>query len=70
MEQPENPISENSTIQHLGPHIALGAFTTSPIEILYIEANEPPLSLRRYKLALQYYIKLITCTQNPHGNKI
>ena len=29
---------------HLELRIAQGAFTTSPIESLYIEANEPPLS--------------------------
>ena len=52
---------ELETIHHLGLCIALGAFTIFPIENLYIEANEPPLSLRRYKLALQYYIKLISC---------
>ena len=55
MEQPENPISENSKLSI--------AFTTA-IESLYIEANKPSLSLRRYKLALQYYIKLISCPQN------
>ena len=63
-------LRELETIHHLGLHIALGAFTTSPIESLYIEANEPPLSLRRYKLALQYYIKLISCPQNPAYNCI
>ena len=42
--------------------IALGAFTTSPIESLCIESS---LFLRRYKLALQYYTKLISCSQNP-----
>ena len=63
-------LSELETIHHLGLHIALGAFTTSPIESLFIEANEPPLSLRRYKLALQYYIKLISCHQNLAYNWI
>ena len=36
----------------------------------YVEANEPPLSLRRYKLALRYYIKLISYPQNPACNCI
>ena len=63
-------LRELKTIHHLGLRIALGAFITSPIESLYIEANEPPLSLRRYKLALQYYIKLISCPQNPAYNCI
>ena len=70
MEQPENPISELETIHHLWLRIALGAFATTPIKSLYIEANKPPLSLRRYKLALQYYIKLISCSQNPAYNCI
>ena len=34
-------LRELKTIHHLGLRIALGAFTTSPIESLYIEANEP-----------------------------
>ena len=66
MEQPENPISEDlkpSIMWRLC--IALGACTTSPIESLYFEANEPTLSLRRYKPALKYYAKLISCPQNP-----
>ena len=51
------------TIHHQGLRLTLGAFNTSPKESLYIEANEPPLYLRRQKLALQYYIKLISCPQ-------
>ena len=53
------------TIHHQGLRLTLGSFNTSPKESLYIEANEPPLYLRRQKLALQYYIKLISCPQNP-----
>ena len=62
-------LRELETIHHLGLCISLGAFTTSPIESLYIEAYEPPLSLK-YKLALQYYINLISCPQNPAYNCI
>ena len=32
---------------HPGLHITLGAFTISPIESLYPDTNEHPLSLRR-----------------------
>ena len=46
-------------------HSALGALRTSPIESLSVEVNEPPLSLRREKLALQYYTKLQSCPSNP-----
>ena len=53
------------TIHHQGLRLTLGAFNTSPKESLYIEANEPPLYLRRQKLALQYNTKLISSPQNP-----
>ena len=53
------------SIHHLGLRLALGALRTSPVESLYVEANETPLSLRREKLALQYYTKLQSCPSNP-----
>ena len=53
------------SIHHLGLRLALGALRTSPVESLYFEANEAPLSLRREKLALQYYSKLQSCPSNP-----
>ena len=69
MEQPENHLLE--TLHYLRLRIALEAFSTSLIESLYIKAYEPPLSLRRYKLVLQYYTKLISCPpQNPVYNCI
>ena len=39
-------LQELKTIHHQGFHITLGAFITSPIESLYIEANRP-LVLRK-----------------------
>ena len=53
------------SIHHLGLRLALGALRTSPVESLYVESNEAPLSLRREKLALQYYTKLQSCPSNP-----
>ena len=53
------------SIHHLGLRLALGALRTSPVESLDVEANEAPLSLRREKLALQYYTKLQSCPSNP-----
>ena len=53
------------SIHHLGLRLLLGALRTSPVESLYVEANEAPLSLRREKLALQYYTKLQSCSSNP-----
>ena len=53
------------SIHRLGLRLALCALRTSPVESLYVEANEGPLSLRREKLALQYYTKLQSCPSNP-----
>ena len=53
------------TVHHQGLRLALGAFRTSPVESLYVEAEEPPLYLRREKLALQYAIRLAANPSNP-----
>ena len=42
------------TVHHQGLRLALGAFRTSPVTRLYVEADEPSLYLRREKLSLQY----------------
>ena len=51
-----------------------GSFRTSPVDSLYVEANEPPLDLRSLRLTLQYIVKLkanidnpaFECVFNPH----
>ena len=53
------------TLHHQGLRLALGAFRTSPVESLYVEAEEPSLYLRREKLALQYAIRLAANPSNP-----
>merc|ERR1711893_368091 len=58
-------ISSLDTIHNQGIRICLGAFRTSPMESLYVEANEPSLYRRREKLALQYAIKLKSLPHNP-----
>ena len=58
-------LKELNTIHHQGLRLALGAYSTSPIESLYTEADEPRLTLRREKLALQYSTKLKSCPSNP-----
>jgi hypothetical protein len=45
--------------------LCLGAFRTSPVDSLQVEANEPSLELRRDKLSLQYAIKLYSNRSNP-----
>ena len=41
-----------NAIHHQGLRLALGAFRTSPVESLYVEAGELPLEERRIKLSL------------------
>ena len=52
-------------IHNTGLRLALGAFCTTPAQSLYAEADEPPLEIRRNKLALQYIIKLKANKSNP-----
>ena len=52
-------------VQNLALRICLGAFRTSPIPSLHVEAHEMPIHLRRDKLALQYMIKLRSNRKNP-----
>jgi ribonuclease HI len=54
-----------NTVHHQGLRLALGAFRTSPVPSLYAESGEPPLSIRREKLALQYAAKLRSQPANP-----
>ena len=53
------------SIHHLGLRLELDAFRTSPVESLYADPNEATLNIRREKLALQYYTKLLSCPSNP-----
>ena len=52
-------------IQNQGLRICLGAFRTSPMQSLYVEANEPPFYLRFDKLCVQYALKLRSNPENP-----
>ena len=52
-------------IQNQCLRIFLGTFRTSPMQSLYVEANEPPLYLRFDKLCIQYALKLKSNPDNP-----
>lgn len=52
-------------VHHQGLRLCLGAFKTSPVESLYVEADEHSLSNRRLKLGLQYAVKLKAYSDNP-----
>ena len=46
-----------NTVHHQALRLCTGAFRTSPVESLYVEAGEPSLENRRTSLTLQYYIR-------------
>ena len=50
---------------HFLEELCLGAFRTSSVQSLYVEANEPPLGMRRTRLSLQYCVKLMSNEVNP-----
>ena len=52
-------------IQNMALRICLGTFRTSPMQSLYVEANEPPLYLRFDKLCIQYALQLRSNPDNP-----
>ena len=53
------------SIQNQVLRVCLGAFRTSPIESLQIEANEPSLAQRRNKPLVFYALKLASNIHNP-----
>ena len=53
------------TVHNQGLRLTLGAFRTSPVSSLNVEADEPLLWLRREKLSLQYAIRLAANPLNP-----
>ena len=44
---PKSYLKQLNTIHHQGIRLSLGAFRTSPVESLYVTADEPPLENRR-----------------------
>ena len=48
-----------------GFRICLGAFQTSPVESLYVDAHEPCLGARRAKLSLHYASKIRSLPKHP-----
>ena len=57
-------------IHNQGLRLALGAFKSSPVESLYVEANEMPLHERRLELAMKYGLKIKGNPQNPAYNSV
>ncbi|GFW95645.1 RNase H domain-containing protein [Trichonephila clavipes] len=64
----------NSTLKKLDPihHMALricsGAFRTSPVQSLYVNCYQLPLDIRRRKLSLALYFKILSVPSHPLQN--
>ena len=61
----DKALAKLDPVHNQGLRLSLGAFRSSPVESLYVEAHEPPLEIRRHKLSLQYILKLKANPQNP-----
>ena len=57
-------------IHKQGLRLCLGAFRTSPVESLYVDAHEPSLCPRRAKLSLQYASKIKSLPKHPAHNAV
>ena len=58
-------IKRLDTVHNQGLQLCLGDFCSSPVQSLYVDANEPPLGMRRTHLSLQYCVKLMSNEVNP-----
>ena len=57
-------------IHNQGLRLCLGAFRTSPVERVYVDAHEPCLGARRAKLSLQYASKIKSLPKHPAHNAV
>ena len=57
-------------IHNQGLRLCLGAFRTSPVESLHVDAHEPCLGARRAKLSLQYASKIKSMPNDPAHNAV
>ena len=57
-------------IHNQGLRLCLGAFRTSPVESLYVDAHEPCLGARRAKLSLQYATRIKSLPKHPAHNAV
>ena len=68
--------ARKSYLQMLDPvhkqdrRLCLGAFRTSPVESLYVDAREPCLGAKRAKLSLQYASKIKSLPKHPTHNAV
>jgi ribonuclease HI/exonuclease III len=53
------------TVHHTGIRLSTGAYRTSPVTSLCVDAAEPPLELHRMYHVLRYYTKLSSLVRHP-----
>ncbi|WP_411025452.1 hypothetical protein, partial [Salmonella sp. s55004] len=58
-------LKQIETIENEALRICLGAFRTSPISSLHVEANELPFHLRCIKLGLSLALRIFSDPKNP-----
>ena len=58
------------SLHNQGLRLCLGAFRTSAVESLYVDAHEPCLGARRTKLSLQYASKIKSLPKHPAHNAV
>ena len=61
----ETQLKKLDVVHNMGLRICTGAFKTSPIESIYVDAEQLPLELRREELGLRYYVRLKSSVNNP-----
>ena len=57
-------------IHNQGLRLCLGAFQTSPVESVYVDAHKPCLGARCAKLSLQYASKIKALPKHPAHNEV
>ncbi|GFX91014.1 putative RNA-directed DNA polymerase from transposon X-element [Trichonephila clavipes] len=55
-------------VHHMALRICSDAFRTSSVQSLYVTCNQLPLDLRRRKLSLAYYFKILSMPSHPLKN--
>ena len=58
-------LKQIETIENEALRISLGAYRTTPITSLHVEANELPFHLRCTKVGLSFAIRILSDPQNP-----
>ncbi|XP_055924754.1 uncharacterized protein LOC129956826 [Argiope bruennichi] len=55
-------------LHHSALRICTGAFRTSPVQSLYVISHQIPLHLRRRKLAVRYFFRMLSLPKHPVQN--